>query len=1016
MYNLSKNVLLYVGITILFLGLAIQPSITTIHLKNNYYTTIEEKQPVLKQELSYNIDDDLYYQSNNQYKLQSYSLLKNPEKDNKSIFNSREIIIKFKQETDINIKITTNNIVKTGISTIDTLNEKHNVISAKKLFKKLYKPYSSNIYKFVFSDDIDIYRTIQEYLLDSNVEYAEPNYKHYISPIQVSSKNEYQGLKSTIFHTISSGEIPNDPFFDEQWALNRSNDCDIDAPEAWQIEKGKDSVIVAVVDSGIDLTHEDLVDNIWLNIDEIPDNNIDDDGNGYIDDTRGWDFVNNDNKPIDDYGHGTYCSGIIAASTNNSIGMAGVSWYSKIMPLKVINSEGAVYEYDIVDCIYYAVDNGADIISMSWGWYTKSKIIYDCMKYAYDYDVVLVAAAGNSDRDYKAYPAAYDQVIAVGATNQTDKRARDWSWGSNFGNWIDVSAPGTGILTTDRGNKYVKIKGTSAACPHVAGLAALLLSKHEQCPCPIQMVRSVICFTADEIETDEYIGTGRINAYNALMQELFAVELEEITCWEDVKGTIEIKGTIWGESLQYYILELGIGDNPGSWTELLNSSIPQSGVLLSIDTTNLDEGLYSLRLKAKYSFGMFFEKKEIYVNNLADGSYDADIFVSNCFDSSTSGWDVTHFDKIQNGVDKAKIGDTVFVYDGIYNEDIYVNGLLKSSINLMGQNKNWTIIEGNIFLNFTKKVTVSRFNVRGGDGVLTSKSVFPSITTIGLVFTSQCSISDCNIVDLIPFSANVVIFASDNSFIKNNTFIRRYGDLRSTAILQQFTFKSEFSGNTIYGARGIGIALMAFTRSNIISNNNITDCNTGGILLSNTRNNLIYKNNIFKCDIIGIYLWPLAINNKIIANNITDINGLGIEADEGQFNNHIYYNNFIRNIGRNGWDIGINSWYKRTGLFQGKGNYWDDYTGNDSNNDGVGDEPYNIHPIKIVNKDRFPLMEPVDIDNVDILEFIDGSFFAVKNQSNNKQFLNSLFLNRFPILDRFLYQIGERSEYANKFV
>ena len=331
--------------------------------------------------------------------------------------------------------------------------------------------------------------------------------------------------------------FPDDEYFNLQYSLHNTGqtggipDCDIDAPEAWDLETGNSTVIIALVDSGVDYTHPDLTGRIWNNLDEIPDNDFDDDGNGYIDDVRGWDFYDNDNDPLDENGHGTICAGIAAAVTNNNEGIAGVCWNCQIMPLKVnglYNTEDVPSYW--IEAIEYAVDNGADIISMSLGIEYYHTQLENAVNYAYDNGIFLTASAGNQGWSDEHYPAAYDNVVGVGATNDEDKRmenAGQWSASSNYGPWVDVAAPGEDIFSTmptyhvtfnDYGFNYDYMGGlcgTSCSAPHVAGLAALLLSKNSSLS-PDE-AKSIICENVDPYNSTEYIGTGRINAYKALI-------------------------------------------------------------------------------------------------------------------------------------------------------------------------------------------------------------------------------------------------------------------------------------------------------------------------------------------------------------------------------------------------------------------------------------------------------------------------------------------------------------------
>jgi subtilisin family serine protease len=353
---------------------------------------------------------------------------------------------------------------------------------------------------------------------------------------------------------MSKNINPNDPDFSKQWALHNTGqsnpysgsgtpDADIDAPEGWDIEVGSSDVIIAIIDCGIDYTHPDLADNIWINEDEIPDNEIDDDSNGYIDDTMGWNFFDDNNDLLDQGGHGTLCAGTAAAIGNNNVGVTGVSWNSKIMPIHSVNEfDWGTFE-DIADGIKYAADNGADVISMSFCNYTYSPLVNDAVDYAYNKGVVLVAAAGNEGTSSEAYPAAYDNVIAVAATDNTDSRMDVIRWGfielvSNYGPWVDVAAPGVDIYTTmptyevsynvllGISQNYDYLSGTSLSCPIVAGIAALLLS-HDPTLSP-EEIKNLICKYVDPYNSEFDLGSGRVNAHKAI-KKVKATSYSEIS-------------------------------------------------------------------------------------------------------------------------------------------------------------------------------------------------------------------------------------------------------------------------------------------------------------------------------------------------------------------------------------------------------------------------------------------------------------------------------------------------------
>jgi subtilisin family serine protease len=284
---------------------------------------------------------------------------------------------------------------------------------------------------------------------DPRVEYAEPNY------------------------VLRADVIPGDPSFGELWGLQK-----IAAPEAWDVTTGDSGVVVGVIDSGVDYSHPDLAGQIWTNPGEncagCRSNGVDDDGNGYVDDWRGWDFAANDNDPMDDNGHGTHVAGTIGAQ-QDARGVVGVAWRLRIMPLKFIGANGEGTVADAVRAILYAASMGADVTNNSYGGDAFSQALLDAIETADGADSLFVAAAGNSLSDNDAdpmYPASYDapNVISVAASDQFDSRA----WFSNYGDSsVDLAAPGVNILSTWPGGSYHASDGTSMASPHVAGAAAL---------------------------------------------------------------------------------------------------------------------------------------------------------------------------------------------------------------------------------------------------------------------------------------------------------------------------------------------------------------------------------------------------------------------------------------------------------------------------------------------------------------------------------------------------------------
>lgn len=268
-----------------------------------------------------------------------------------------------------------------------------------------------------------------------------------------------------------SGTLPEVPNLQgDNWGLDR-----IKAPEVWAQGYTGQGVVVAVVDSGVDYTHPDLDSNIWTNSREVANDGLDNDGNGFIDDIRGWNFVSSSNDPIDDDSHGTHVAGTIAAE-NNGVGITGMAYNAKIMPVKVLGEDGGTYE-DVAAGIRYAANNGAQVINLSLGGSFSSNVVTEAVKYAIEKGAVVVMAAGNESLAQPGFPANLARTwgIAVGAIDRSDRLA---NFSNRSGrNPLDfVVAPGVGILSTTPNNTYSSFNGTSMATPHVAGVAALIES------------------------------------------------------------------------------------------------------------------------------------------------------------------------------------------------------------------------------------------------------------------------------------------------------------------------------------------------------------------------------------------------------------------------------------------------------------------------------------------------------------------------------------------------------------
>ncbi len=406
-------------------------------------------------------------------------------------------------------------------------------------------------YTLALPPEMELFETIREFMRLPQVQFAEPS---------------YIGFNDFAFD-------PNDASYAQQWALRNTGatggtvDADIDAREAWDIERGDANVVVVIIDTGVDWDHPDLRPNILQNLGEDADGDgqtmalvagnwvldpgdldgIDNDGNGLDDDLLGWDFDDDDNNPNDEGNHGTACAGIAAAVTNNATGVAGVAHNCRIMPLRINLSAGM--NQNRADAINYAAAMSANydgmVLSCSWIASGDVTALRSAIVNAKNDGVVVCFASGNFDETSVRFPARVEAAIAVGATSECDERKSPTScdgetaWGSNRGDSLDIAAPGVHIFTTDRAGAdgydptdYVSdFNGTSSATPHVAGAAALLLS-YDPSLTPDE-VQDILQVSADRVGGYNYnhdatrpghsleLGYGRLNINRAL-QELIA--------------------------------------------------------------------------------------------------------------------------------------------------------------------------------------------------------------------------------------------------------------------------------------------------------------------------------------------------------------------------------------------------------------------------------------------------------------------------------------------------------------
>jgi len=565
-----------------------------------------------------------------------------------------EVIVKFKHSQNM-IDSAFEKSAQFQNSPIGELKDKYNIMPKKKLiieveqsnqFNKYFKKHGvDRTYLLSMPRNTKMDDILRELRNNPNIEYAEPNY------------------------IVQASLVPNDPNFNLLYGLNNAGqtggaiDADIDAPESWDIQKGSSNVVVAVIDTGVDYAHEDLAANIWTNTNEIPNNGIDDDNNGYIDDVIGWDFVNHDNNPIDDYGHGTHVSGTVGAVGNNGKGVVGVNWNIKIMPLKFLDSQGSGTIADAVLAIQYATLMGADIMSNSWGGGGYSQALKDAISAANDAGILFVAAAGNSNNNNDInpnYPSNYDvpNVIAVAATDHNDLKASFSNYGPAT---VDLGAPGVSVYSTvpngscllcnPSGYKY--LSGTSMATPHVSGVAALIKGQYPLIT--YMQIKSRLLNSVDKLPSMAGItlSGGRLNAFRALENDSTPpAPVSDLTSSNNGSSSITLTWTAVGDDnnlgaaseydLRY--LKLPIDDtNFVNSTRVADVPMPKA----SGSTENLT--IYNLDLSTTYYFAI---KAIDNVGNLGQ--------ISNIAVGNTKSRIVLFQDNFESGLNGWTIGGTLF--------------------------------------------------------------------------------------------------------------------------------------------------------------------------------------------------------------------------------------------------------------------------------------------------------------------------------------------------------------------
>jgi thermitase len=492
-----------------------------------------------------------------------------------------KIIVKFRPgvlNLPQGVSIAAAESAKVKSSSIQALNAKHGIKRVKKLYQKVLdrRPqwkHLDNKFVLYFPEDKDVFEVIEEFKKDPNVIAAYP-----------------------VGRVKAFSTTPNDPYFTggQQYGL-----INISAPQAWDRTTGSSSTLIAVLDTGVNYNHEDL--------------------QGKIDLDNAYDFINNDSDPMDDHysSHGTGVTGVVAATANNNIGIAGLNWQAKILPIKILDGNGNGDIDYICEGIIHAIDKGADVINMSFGHYFIDQELKEACENGFNEGVVLVAAAGNDGISAFAYPANYPGVISVAAVDENDQRSV-WNStkSSNYGSWIDVCAPGTDILTTSMEDEYTFANGTSFSCPYVSGLAALVkgvfpgLSPQE--------VIDLIKQRSDNIDSfnpgfEGQLGQ-RINAYLVLGGVVANISSPQEG--DFVKGNVDFMGSASGWDFTSYVLE-ALRNGSLLATLEASSSAVENASLGSWDMSGLN-GEYGVRLKVfTATSGNAEEEIKVIADNIA---------------------------------------------------------------------------------------------------------------------------------------------------------------------------------------------------------------------------------------------------------------------------------------------------------------------------------------------------------------------------------------------------------------
>jgi subtilisin family serine protease len=583
-------------------------------------------------------------------------------------------------------------VKQVGISDVDRMSQAVGVTSVKRIFRnaghfeKAHQEYGLHLwYEIRFDETKQVEMVAGQFRQLSQIERSEPVQEYYSIDPSASSNEDVNHDQNSNF----TGPT-NDPLFPTQWHFKNTGQIgggtigsDIDLEAAWAIQSGSNNVIVAVIDGGIDVSHPDLAGAIWINGDEIPNNGVDDDNNGYIDDINGYGFGDGTGSITADR-HGTHVAGIVGAVTNNGIGTSGIAGGSGAANGARLMSLATFGEFSIrgfEDAMVYAADNGAIISQNSWrGGSTAilAAIDYFIERAGYDNTdanfssniqvgpmaggiVIFAAGNSNSDSPSEGFPGSYEKVVAVAATDHDDIKSSF----SNYGSWVDISAPGSAVYSTFpvASGSYGYLYGTSMACPHVSGVAALIVSQFGATGFTPERVRNRLLFTADNIDgmNPAYIGKlgmGRLNA-NAALQPADAIapsRISDLSIQRRDYRSISLTWTAPGESgnegraaiydIRYSTIPI-TNDNFASATGIASSPTPGDfGSVETLSVEHLRPGTtYYFAIQSYDLFGNQSEISNIVIGNTPEIPTIYSLPYIDDFETTAAGWSVENSDQ-----------------------------------------------------------------------------------------------------------------------------------------------------------------------------------------------------------------------------------------------------------------------------------------------------------------------------------------------------------------------------------